>query len=355
MLEDPPRAPVDHGATRGAVGAVSSVETYSDPGRIEAAHAGATAEFIPTATGEFSAELLRIRFASLWVGRFSETGPRIRHVYQDPGRVFIKFSTIAGKELIESGTLVPFASIFRHARGEEFYERTSGPSEWGVMSLPFEDTISASVALIGSDLVAPRNPQVSTPPPGEIARLWRLSSAATSLAKDAPQVLAIPGAAQGLEQSLIEAMVACLTTSNNSDETWALQCHRTVMRRFHRVLQDNPDRAIYLTEICAAIGVPERTLRACCQEHLGMGPKQFLTLRRMDMVRRVLQASSPSETTVTETAARFGFWQFGRFASSYRSRFGESPSATLRQSPTEVSTSSMRRRPPATHVGGSEP
>jgi AraC-like DNA-binding protein len=182
-------------------------------------------------------------------------------------------------------------------------------------------------------VAAPRDPQVVTPPPHEIATLGRLHAAATSLAKDAPQILAMPGAAQGLEQSLIEAMVACLRSSDSRDESWAQQCHRVIMRRFHRVIEVNPDRPIYLSEICAAVGVPERTLRACCQENLAMGPKQYLTFRRMNMARRVLQASAPTEATVTEVAARFGFWQFGRFASGYRSIFGESPSATLRRPP----------------------
>jgi hypothetical protein len=34
----------------------------------------------------------------------------------------------------------------------------------------------------------------------------------------------------------------------------------------------NPDRPLYLAEICAAMGIAERTLRAACEEHLRMGP-----------------------------------------------------------------------------------
>lgn len=334
LPEEPSSLPSVRGAACDAARAACSVETYSTPEQVEAAHAGARAEFLPTAARAFSVELVRIRFGSLWTGRFSETEARIRHVHQDPKRVFIKFQTLPGSELFESGTMVPFGSVIRHARGEEFYERTSGPSEWGIVSLPIEDMISAGAALFGKDLAAARDPRVVAPPSREIARLWRLNAAATSLAKYAPQILAMPGAAEGLEQSLIEAMIACLQSSDGRDERWAHQCHRIIMRRFHRVIEDNPDRPIYLSEICAAVGVPERTLRACCQEHLAMGPKQFLTFRRMDMARRVLQSSFPTETTVTEVAARFGFWQFGRFASSYRSIFGESPSATLRRLPT---------------------
>lgn len=60
-----------------------------------------------------------------------------------------------------------------------------------------------------------------------------------------------------------------------------------------------------------------------------MGPKHYLLLRRMHMVRRTLRAASPKTATVTEIATRYGFWQFGRLAVEYKALFGEAPSATL--------------------------
>jgi transcriptional regulator GlxA family with amidase domain len=96
-------------------------------------------------------------------------------------------------------------------------------------------------------------------------------------------------------------------------------------------LAANPDRPLYLTEICAAIGVAERTLRASCEEHLGMGPIRFLTLRRMHLVHRTLRRADPSKSTVTAILTDHGFWELGRFAVAYRALFGEPPSVTLQR------------------------
>ena len=78
------------------------------------------------------------------------------------------------------------------------------------------------------------------------------------------------------------------------------------MRGLHALLENSPDRALYVPEICAALGVPERTLRACCQEQMGVRAKHYLLLRRMHLANRALRSIEPEEKTVTEVATRFG-------------------------------------------------
>ena len=86
-----------------------------------------------------------------------------------------------------------------------------------------------------------------------------------------------------------------------------------------------------MSEICAAVGVPGRTLRICCAKASGMSPKRYLDVRRMHLARQALLLAAPETDSVTEIGTRYGFWELGRFATGYRSLFGESPSVTLKR------------------------
>jgi len=90
-------------------------------------------------------------------------------------------------------------------------------------------------------------------------------------------------------------MVRCLAEGAAVEPTAGNHRHDTIVARFEEFLEANLDHPLYLTEICAAIGVAERTLRASCEEHLGMGPIRYLALRRMHLVRRALLHSDPSQ------------------------------------------------------------
>jgi transcriptional regulator GlxA family with amidase domain len=107
--------------------------------------------------------------------------------------------------------------------------------------------------------------------------------------------------------------------------------HSAIVARLEKFLEANLDRPLYLAEICPAIGVAERTLRLACEEHLGMGPIRYVSLRKMHIVRCALLRADPSRTTVTRIATDHGFWELGRFSVTYRSLFGETPSETLRR------------------------
>jgi AraC-like DNA-binding protein len=56
----------------------------------------------------------------------------------------------------------------------------------------------------------------------------------------------------------------------------------------------------------------------------------YLRRVRLDHVHRDLRKGDRGSTTVTATAARWGFAHTGRFAVLYRETYGQSPHVTLR-------------------------
>jgi AraC-like DNA-binding protein len=319
----------EHNLARGVIGMPSSaVRTFTDPDDYAASRRGSEAELTVTGPGRFAAKLIRIDLHRLWMQRFSDNLPRIVHSGNLAGRASIAFCTQPGPGMRANGLEMRETNIIRRSHVQDYFQESTGTTCWGSMSLPVEEMAIAGATMVGCILTPHNDALTITPPPVAMARLQHLHASAGVLAEHAPAVIAHPEAARGLEQALIEALVVCLGTGVGEDRS-ALRQHATIMRRFRRVVEENPDQALYIPEICKVIGASERTLRVCSQELLGVSPKRYLMLRRMHLVRRALRESGPVATTVTEIATRYGFWQFGRFAGEYRSLFGELPSATL--------------------------
>src|SRR5262249_30429482 len=155
-----------------------------------------------------------------------------------------------------------------------------------------------------------------------MSRLLNLHKAVGQLAHASPKILELPEVGRALEEQLIHIMIRCLAEGIALPITAGNRRNDAMMSKFEEFLEANPDRPIYLAEICAGIGVAERTLRSACEEHLGMGPIRFLTLRRMHLARRALLSSDASKTNVTRIVTEHGFWELGRFSVAYRALFG---------------------------------
>jgi AraC-like DNA-binding protein len=311
----------------------SSVQTFTDPDDYAGSLQATIAELTIIERGSFAAKLIRVKLHRQWMQRFSEVLPRIGHYTNAAERAVITFRTRPGPSLIAAGLDMRMSNILFHNDAQEYFRRSAGPVDFASMSLPVEDLAIAGAAIAGHELRPPNDALSLEPLPPAKARLLELHAAAGKLAEYAPAVIANADAAHGLEQAVIEATVDCLGAAAIGEDSSARRRHSRIMRRFHSTLEECPEQALFIPEICRAIGASRRTLQTCCEEQLGTGPRRYLLLRRMGLARRALRASAPRETTVTEIATRYGFWQFGRFAVEYRALFGESPSATLARQP----------------------
>jgi AraC-like DNA-binding protein len=284
--------------------------------------------------GEFRATSAHIDLHRLFMCRFEENLPRVMKVTPSGQRAGIFFAAEPGQPaMLINGIEISQNQIARVGLDWEWYLRSSAPCKWATMSLTPEELAAAGGAITGCELAPPTFADNVTPPATALSRLQRLHEAAGHLAKTAPEILAKPEVARAIEQALVEAMVFCLAEPRSAIVPAAQRHHARVMARLEAVLAASLEEPLYMAELAARVGASYWTLRDSCLEYLGMSPKRYLWLRRMNLARRALRRANAEKTTVTEIASDYGFWELGRFSVAYRSLFGESPSTALRRPP----------------------
>jgi len=310
----------------------SVVLTFTDIDSYHASIRGVQAVGVVSSRGDFKVNWTSIQFDRVSIQRSEEILPRIANSAVDPRLYAIVFATSSDQpSAYLRGLELSPADVVLLGKGSEGHNRTVAPFQWGSMALTHEDIAAAGEIFIGQELTAPLLPQRIRPPSPLLLRLSRLHKAVSLLAETVPNILANPAVQHAMEQALVDAMIACIAVGHVGDDRSANRHHMTVVRRLEEFLEANFGETIYVQELCKATGVSYPTLRSCCQEQLGMSPKRYLWLRRMHLVHRALCAADPATASVTEIATDHGFWELGRFSVAYRSLFGESPSASLRQ------------------------
>jgi len=310
----------------------SRVLSFDDPFLCQTAVQGGQIEILPTVRGAFRAELTQIGMKKVWMQRFDLAQPIVTTAAANVDRKVIGFLTDDGSpQLQHCGFEVAAHHMLVYGK-DVLHQRSQRAVQYATMSVPTEEFPTLCRAIIGREfLVEETKISALSPDPSLMSRLVKLHKGVVQLAHDAPDVLLTPGVLRALENDLVHTLARCLASGAGIEASAGDQRHSTIMRRFQEFLQANSDRPIYLAEICAAVCAAERTLRAACEEHLGMGPIRFLTLRRMHLVRAALFRGDARETSVTRIATDHGFWELGRFSVAYRSLFGEMPSETLRR------------------------
>jgi len=325
--------------------ALSRVFSFDDPSACQAIFPSAHVELFPTSKGNFHADVTQVGMNGIWMHRIHISLPEINTVAVKPGRRSIGFLTECNSSpLLNCGLDVLPGDVVVN-RSEIVHQRSQANFHYGTVSVPSEYLAVAAEAIIGRELSETPRRSTVRPPSGLMLRLLNMHKSIGQLARDTPDILELPQVSRALENELSHILVRCLAEGHAAEPTAGRRSHDTILTRFVEFLETNPDRPLYLTEICAAIGAAERTLRASCEEHLGMGPIRYLTLRRMHLVRRMLLAADPSTATVTRIVTDHGFWELGRFSVAYRALFGESPSDTLRHPAEQTAANLMTCRP----------
>ncbi|HVZ07854.1 AraC family transcriptional regulator [Rhodopila sp.] len=333
----PQRQPDNAG---GPVGMVNSgmvncgAATYADPDHFQVSIRAADVDLVVTAGGRFEGSLTRIDFKSLWLQKGIETLPRIARIGFARNRAVLFFSSDHRHGFFSDGAEVRPDHLVLYEPGQQTHQRSVDGLGWSALSLT-SSTLAALAEDVGLIVRIPVGGKHVIPSPTELQRLRRLHALAAGRARSDPDVLFHPSTCHALEQHLLSLFLRCTSLKEENPRGAAWRKRTRHLRQLDELLREDPEKPFYMLEICQKLGISERALQLCCQDHLGMSPSRYLRLRRLHLARRALQYETSAVVRVSDIAARFGFWEFGRFAVEYRRHFGESPSTTLRRPATE--------------------
>ena len=109
------------------------------------------------------------------------------------------------------------------------------------------------------------------------------------------------------------------------------QNRMALVRKFEQKVRERIDETLRIPELCIELGVSQRVLEYVLKEEIGVTPKQFSDVLRLNAFRRELLHRSTENQTITQIAGRYGLSHLGRLSAAYLRQFGEYPSDTLRR------------------------
>jgi AraC-like DNA-binding protein len=168
---------------------------------------------------------------------------------------------------------------------------------------------------------------------GELNKLKTLLNEIARVVEMSPAAFSNPAMARNLQQSVLGQVFAVAGKQVQSLAPFgrAQRAHAQIVKKVHDYLLQLPGEPVFVLDVCRAMGISQPTLFRAFRQTLGIGPKEYLQIRRLHLSRQRLLHDPDPAVSVHAVAYDLGFWHLGRFGSAYRAMFGEMPSRTLRR------------------------
>ena len=227
---------------------------------------------------------------------------------------------------LANGQVLNADQVFLSPPNGEFCLACQPSHDWTTVTIPTSLLPSASNEL---ELDSRSHPQVLTPNPCATSRFTSLVHRFLATGESKPSLFDSPAAIESFRSELLAAVGQLITSSPVSSNRHFVRWRQQTLAAAE-LAQRADGHLLSIADLARQSGVAERTLRTAFQKCYGLSPARYLRISLLNEARRLLRASQPEQNSVTDIAFSLGFWDLGRFASSYRRLFGELPSATLR-------------------------
>ena len=310
---------------------IVQVARVTDPEDLRTHLPGVILQVTPLPPSRLEVSSVTLRMGDL-VLQCGVTSPMILIASVGPGIVALQFSLHADAAPVVNGRSIQENGFGLYTGGARVVRSSPVENRYAVLTMR-QETATAQLDL-------PR-PTVAGQPSGEALltgraadwlRITRLMAAAAEVASHSPAIFATEAPRVALRASLLGAAHELLAGAEPRPEEHrplTQNAWRRIVLGAESYLTTHLDRPIYTEELCSVLGVSAATMAEAFRATLGMSPHRYLKLRRLHMVRAVLQHHDGAPPLVKAVALSHGFWHLGQFAHDYRALFGETPSETL--------------------------
>lgn len=295
---------------------------FDDPDVIRQAQREAGMEWISTGRDSHRNRLTAIDFGLLGV-QSASVGAHLARGQLRSDRVSLVFP-LGPTDVTINGWAGTEQGVVFFGPGAEIRTRIAQPLRWMGFAL---DHARFQGWLDGAELPGRGDFTVAADLRTKMPMLGPLASELAAVAVRDPARLAGAAVSAAVRDTLCGALSGALTPGDRDRR--ARRQRLRIVAGAEAFLEQRVGRPVYTLDLVEALGVPARSIHTAFVAVYGMSPHQFLQLRRLNLVHRVLRTGAGDARLVKTAALDHGFWHLGRFSEQYRRLFGETPSATL--------------------------
>jgi AraC family ethanolamine operon transcriptional activator len=286
-------------------------------------------EFTLLAPGSFAASFAQTRLGDGWLSVGDTTPPIITRMLCPQDFCLLGFLLDAkGEGRINGQPARPGMCIFAPP-GARIYYRTALSTKWAALYIPRDkstcihrhpDTMKPRASLDGLELFRPGGPE------GRrlflhIGKLWTRTLAGIATMNGTTEITQ-------LENDFLAAWSATRFDDSNA-MSLARSKRFELLRNADDYLRANLKRSVSMRDLMEATGASEGALRYAFVDMLGLTPKSYFDILRLNGIHRELMEATPDETTEESLRLAWGYKESDRFSRAYEALFGEPPAETL--------------------------
>jgi AraC family transcriptional regulator, ethanolamine operon transcriptional activator len=244
--------------------------------------------------------------------------------HSDAYFLFMK-SAKSAAPIVFDGRIVNWSEIVVVPPSSHFACASTGLAHWMSLSVPIELANGGTDRSCKKHLVPiANNKTLITAPAAQFLQF-------VDAAKMAHERLQIAQLKQKINLQAIESALLGMLDGILSDSVGARRCfNQRTEKAMAKVLEClRRDHQIHIPALLQNAGISERALHRAFQKYFHMGPKRYLKVRLLNLVRHAIRQKHDNGASVTRILTDYGVSEFGRFAIEYKALFGESPAETL--------------------------